>query len=93
MSSFLKYRGYLGTVEYSEEDNLLFGKAAGIRDLILYDGKSLESLKKHFEEAIDHYLESCEANGLEPNKTSRKRLEEMLNEDMEEAIKNSDIAV
>ena len=30
MSNFLKYKGYLGTVEYSEEDNLLHGKAAGI---------------------------------------------------------------
>ena len=70
MSNFLKHKDYLGSVEYSEEDNMLYGEVMGIDDLILYHGDSLESLRKDFEEAIDHYLETCEIEGLEPDKTT-----------------------
>ena len=88
MSNFLKHRGYLGTVEYSEEDNLLHGKVAGIRGLVSYEGTSLESLKKDFIEAVDFYLESCEADGDAPNKTSMEELQKMLKEDAEKVLKN-----
>lgn len=45
---FLKYKGYRGSVEYSLEDNILFGKIIGIKGLISYDGKTIEELKKAF---------------------------------------------
>ncbi len=65
----LKYKGYMGTVEYDESANCLMGKLLGLKDaLILYEGSTLEELKKDFEEAVDDYLESCKANGLEPEK-------------------------
>jgi len=56
----LKYKGYSGTVEYSEEDECLFGKVIGMnKDLISYEGKTIEELKADFEAGIDIYLESC----------------------------------
>lgn len=30
----LNYKGYAGSIEYSREDNLFFGKVPGIRSLI-----------------------------------------------------------
>ena len=67
MSDYLEYKGYLGTVEYSAEDNLLCGEVAGVsKSLILYHGETLESLKRDFEDAIDHYLSCCEEEGIEP---------------------------
>lgn len=39
-----EYRGYVGSVEYSEEDCVFFGKLIGIRDLVSYEGKTLELL-------------------------------------------------
>ena len=70
MSDLLKYKDYLGTVEYSETDNLRHGKLAGIRDLVSYHGENLKSLQSNFEEAIDDYLEMCKEEGLEPNITT-----------------------
>ncbi len=65
----LKYKGYLGTVEYSEEDNCLFGKAIGMnKNLISYEGKTVEELKADFEAGIDLYLESCQERGVKPQK-------------------------
>jgi len=54
---YLHYKGYYGSVEYSEEDNCLFGKILGLKNsLILYEGSSLEELKKDFETSVENYL-------------------------------------
>ena len=38
MKNAMEYKGYFGTVEYSEPDNILFGKVIGIDSLISYEG-------------------------------------------------------
>ncbi len=68
MSNYLNYKGYTGSVEFSEEDDCLFGKVLGIRSLISYEGESVAGLRKDFEEAIDDYLALCSENGTEPEK-------------------------
>lgn len=66
---FLEYKGYKGSVEYSKEDNCLFGKVQGMnKALILYEGQTLDELRKDFEEGIDSYIEGCKADGVEPAK-------------------------
>jgi predicted HicB family RNase H-like nuclease len=69
MSNVLEYKGFLGTVEYSATDDLLYGKVIGVKSLISYDGESVQTLKEDFEEAVDDYLEMCEERGVEPEKT------------------------
>ncbi len=65
----LRYKGYIGSVEFSEEDNCLFGKVQGLRGtLISYEGTTIEEIRMDFEGAIDDYLASCEARGVEPTK-------------------------
>ncbi len=65
----LKYKGYTGSVEYSEVDNCLFGKVQGLReDCITYEGDTVDELKEDFEDAVNSYLESCNARGVEPRK-------------------------
>ena len=66
MSNLLSYKNYNGTVEYSSDDNCLFGKVLGIKSLISYEGNSLNELKEDFENAIDEYLEDCEEIGVSP---------------------------
>ncbi len=69
MSNFLEYKNYMGTVEYSAEDDILYGKVIGINGLVSYEGDSVQSLKEDFEEAVDDYLEMCMDQGVEPQKT------------------------
>ena len=69
MSNALEYKGYLGTVEFSAEDNVLYGKVIGINSLISYEGDSLQNLKSDFEEAIEDYLEMCIEGNKEPEKS------------------------
>jgi hypothetical protein len=63
---YLEYKGYKGSVEYSKEDNCLFGKVQGMsKDLIVYEGQTLDELRKDFEDGVDSYLEGCRADGIE----------------------------
>jgi len=65
----LKYKSYIGTVEYNAADNCLFGKVEGmVNDSITYEGQSITELKADFESAIDSYLEGCDELGIKPRK-------------------------
>ena len=44
----LKYKGFIGSVAFSEEDNVFFGKIEGIEGLVNFEGESVEELKKSF---------------------------------------------
>ena len=65
----LKYKGYVGSVEYCEEDNCLFGKVLGMsKDAITYEGGTIDELKSDFEVGVDSYLEMCEERGIKARK-------------------------
>ena len=66
---YLEYKGYKGSVEYSKADNCLFGKVLGMsKDLILYEGNTIDELRADFEAGIDNYIAGCVADGIEPRK-------------------------
>lgn len=66
MNNTIQYKGYLGSVEFSEEDGIFYGKVMGIRSLISYEGENAKDLLNDFHGAIDDYLETCKAEGKEP---------------------------
>jgi predicted HicB family RNase H-like nuclease len=59
MKNTLNFKGFLGSVSFSEEDDVLYGKIECIDDLILYEGGSVSEIKNAFKEAVDDYIESC----------------------------------
>ncbi len=68
MSDLLKeYKGYVGSVHYSAEDEVFHGKLEGIRDLVTYEGTNAASLKRAFHEAVDDYLETCQRKNKVPD--------------------------
>ncbi len=68
MSNTMEYKGYVGSVEFSEEDGLFFGKVMGLRALLSYEGSTATELVTDFHAAIDDYLALCAAEGPEPEK-------------------------
>ncbi len=59
MEDQLKYKEFVGSINYSEKDKTYFGKIEYINDLISYEGKNLIKLKSAFKEAVTDYLELC----------------------------------
>lgn len=68
MNNTLEYKGYTGSIEFSEEDSLFFGKVLGIRSLISFEGQSAKELVEDFHGAVDDYLTYCAEQNIEPEK-------------------------
>ena len=66
MKNIISYKDYTGTVNFSEEDMVFYGKVVGITDSISFEGDMVESLVEDFHDAVDEYLEFCRENGKEP---------------------------
>ncbi|MBO7140818.1 MAG: type II toxin-antitoxin system HicB family antitoxin [Prevotella sp.] len=65
----MSYKGYLGSVNYSDKDQVFFGKVEGINGLVNFEGESVKELTSAFHEAVDDYLAYCEDEGIEPDKS------------------------
>ena len=69
MKDILKHKDFIGTVHYSTEDEVFFGKLEGIDDLITFEGDNVDQLKKSFQEAVEDYLAICQSLGKAPHKS------------------------
>lgn len=61
------YKGYRGTIEWSEEGKSWFGKVLGIKDCIVYSSDQHGAIEQEFRASVDDYLEMCSEIGKEPN--------------------------
>ena len=57
MSTF-SYKGYIGSIEISEEDNCLYGRVLDLPNdtAITYEGSTVAELRDDFEGAVDDYI-------------------------------------
>ncbi len=69
MKDVLKYKEYLGTVHYSSEDEVFYGKIEGVEDLVSFEGRNVKELKEAFSMAVEDYIELCESTGKSAEKT------------------------
>ncbi len=49
----LIYKEFIGTVSYSSDDRIFYGKIEGIDDLITFEGTTVEELESAFKFMID----------------------------------------
>lgn len=56
MKKELTYKKYKGSIEFSKEDKIYFGKVLNLNDLVSYEGKDITELEKDFEFAIEDYI-------------------------------------
>ena len=64
----MEYQGYIGMVEFDGEASLFHGEVINTRDVITFQGKSVQELKQAFRASVDDYLAFCEERGEEPVK-------------------------
>ena len=70
----LKYKGYAGHAEYDDEAGIFHGEVLDLKDVITFQGKSVDEIEQAFRESIDDYLEFCKQRGEEPDKPFSGRL-------------------
>ena len=68
-NNILEYKEFIGSVNYSDDDECFYGKIEGINDLVTFEGTSVTALKKAFKDAVADYLALCKEAGKEPYKS------------------------
>ena len=68
-NNVLKYKNYIGSVEYNLAEKFLYGKILFIDDLIMFEGNTIEELENSFIEMVYEYIETCKELGKNPQKT------------------------
>lgn len=64
----MNYKSYHGQVNYDEEAKLFHGEVIGLRDVITFQGTSVEELEQAFKDSIDEYLDFCKKLDRAPEK-------------------------
>ena len=64
----MEYKGYIGKVEFDDEAGIFHGEVINTRDVITFQGESVEDLKHAFHDSIDDYLAFCKERGEDPDK-------------------------
>lgn len=64
----MKYKNFIGHVAYDDEAEIFHGEVVNIRDVITFQGDSVESLNQAFKDSIDDYIEFCHERGEAPEK-------------------------
>jgi predicted HicB family RNase H-like nuclease len=59
----MTYKGYSARVEFDAEDRIFVGRLAGISDIAVFHGSSVDELEAAFRETVDHYIEVSERTG------------------------------
>jgi predicted HicB family RNase H-like nuclease len=64
----MMYKGYIGNIIYDENNKIFHGDIINTRDVITFQGHSVEELEKAFHDSIDDYISWCNDEGLSPEK-------------------------
>ena len=78
----MKYKGYIGQVEYDAEAKLFHGEVIGLKDTITFQGTNVAELEREFKKSIDVYLEWCKELNEKPEKTFSGKLHVRMNPDL-----------
>ena len=64
----MEYKDYVGQVIFDDEANIFHGEVVNTRDVITFQGQSVEEIRQAFCESVDEYLEWCAERGKTPDK-------------------------
>ncbi len=82
----LTYKGYTGHVEFDDEAGLFHGEVLDTRDVITFQGQSVDEIETAFRESVDDYLAFCSERGEEPDKPFSGRLMLRLPKDLHREV-------
>ncbi len=70
----LNYKGYTGHVAFDDEARLFHGEVLDTRDVITFQGRSVDEIEGAFRTSVDDYLAFCAERGEKPDKPFSGRL-------------------
>lgn len=82
----MEYKGYIGNVGFDAEAGVFHGEVINTRDVITFQGKSVQELKKAFRDSVNDYLSFCHDRGETPDKPFTGRFVTRISPDLHRLI-------
>ena len=64
----MEYKGYIGHVEFDDDAEIFHGEVINTRDVITFQGKTVDEIKQAFRDSVADDLEYCTKLGQQPEK-------------------------
>ncbi len=64
----MTYKNYRAEVEIDPDAKVLAGRVLYLRDVIVFEGETVEDAERQFQVSVDDYLAWCAERGKEPEK-------------------------
>ena len=65
----IRYKGYIGKIEYDDKAKIFHGEVIGLKDVITFQGTTAKEIEVAFKESINDYLNWCKDRNEKPEKT------------------------
>jgi predicted HicB family RNase H-like nuclease len=64
----MKYKGYLSRITFDDDANIFHGEVINIRDVITFQGNSIDELRQALKDSVEDYLAFCAERGEKPDR-------------------------
>jgi predicted HicB family RNase H-like nuclease len=82
----MHYKKYKAKVDFDDDDDIFRGRVIGVRDYIIFEGKTTEELRRSFHTAVDDYLAYCANHGEKPDKPYSGKFLQRVSSDLQRRI-------
>ena len=86
MKDRIKYKGFIGSVHYASEDRVFYGKVEGVKDLITFEGSTVNELEESFEYMVDEHIKDCTKNCIPLEKSYKGNLNIRLSPELHKKV-------
>ena len=70
----MNYQGYQTSVTFDEDADIFHGTVVNTRDVITFQGRSVDEIRTAFKDSVDEYLKFCAERDREPEKPYSGRI-------------------
>ena len=64
----IEYKNYIGQVEFDDEANIFHGEIINTKDVITFQGTSVDELRNEMQNSVETYLSFCAKQNRAPDK-------------------------
>ena len=82
----MEYKGYIGQVEFDDEANIFHGEVINLRDVVTFQGETVQELRRAFRDSVDDYLAFCAERGETPEKPYSGRFVVRVEPELHKAV-------
>lgn len=82
----IEYKGYVGVFGYDPAIEVFVGRVIDTRDMIYFEGRSLDELREGMVDAVDTYLALCKKTGTNPDKPYSGKLNVRVSSELHRAV-------